>query len=111
MSNDGNLSLMMMNESPYVVHLADQLARGAILDTDSIERSLPRRRFSLRESNRMRTAATDRRSKMISAPTNFNHVSRKLFFSNSRFKEKIIYFFRQTWDRESNRNLSIYRPQ
>lgn len=68
---------MMMNESPYVVHLANMLTRGLVLDTESIERSLPRRRFSLRESNRMRTAATDRRSKMISAPTNFNHVSRK----------------------------------
>lgn len=36
----------------------------------------PKRRFSLRESNRsQRAAATDRRSKMISAPTNFNHIS------------------------------------
>ena len=29
----------------------------------------------MRESNRSRTAATDRRSKMISAPSNFNHIS------------------------------------
>lgn len=77
LSNDGSLSLMMMNESPYVVHIANMLTRGVVLDTESIERSMPRRRFSLRESNRMRTAATDRRSKMISAPTNFNHVSRE----------------------------------
>lgn len=76
LSNDGNLSLMMMNESPYVVYLSNMLARG-LLDTESIERSMPRRRFSLRESSRIRTAATDRRSKMISAPTNFNHVSRE----------------------------------
>lgn len=68
---------MMMNESPYVVHLANMMTR-TILDTEIIERAVPRRRFSLRESNRMRTAASDRRSKMISAPTNFNHVSRKL---------------------------------
>lgn len=34
----------------------------------------PRRRFSLREGNRA-ARPTDRRSKMISAPTNFNHVS------------------------------------
>lgn len=81
LSNDGNLSLMMMNESPYVVYLSNMLSRG-LLDTESIERSMPRRRFSLRESSRIRTAATDRRSKMISAPTNFNHVSRE-FHSNS----------------------------
>lgn len=34
----------------------------------------PRRRFSLREGNRA-IRPTDRRSKMISAPTNFNHIS------------------------------------
>lgn len=34
----------------------------------------PRRRFSLREGNRT-VRPTDRRSKMISAPTNFNHIS------------------------------------
>lgn len=34
----------------------------------------PRRRFSLREGNRA-VRPTDRRSKMISAPTNFNHIS------------------------------------
>lgn len=45
------------------------------MDTGSVERSIPRRRFSLRESSRLRTAATDRRSKMISAPSNFNHIS------------------------------------
>ena len=78
LSNDGNLSMMMLNESPYVVYLTNMFSRE-LLDTESIERSVPRRRFSLRESSRIRTAATDRRSKMISAPTNFNHVSRKLY--------------------------------
>jgi serine/threonine-protein kinase MRCK len=79
LSNDGNLSLMKdANDSPYVVYLSNMLARE-LLDTESVERAVPRRRFSLRESNRIRTAATDRRSKMISAPTNFNHVSRKKF--------------------------------
>lgn len=76
LSNDGNLSLMMMNESPLVVYLTNMFSRE-LLDTEGIERSVPRRRFSLRESSRLRTAASDRRSKMISAPTNFNHVSRK----------------------------------
>ncbi|KAG5682947.1 hypothetical protein PVAND_012264 [Polypedilum vanderplanki] len=72
--NDGSLTMMMMNDSPYIVYLANMINRE-ILDTGSVERSIPRRRFSLRESSRMRTAATDRRSKMISAPSNFNHVS------------------------------------
>lgn len=76
LSNEGNLSLMMLNESPFVVYLANMRSKE-LLDTDAVERSMPRRRFSLRESSRIRTAATDRRSKMISAPTNFNHVSRK----------------------------------
>jgi serine/threonine-protein kinase MRCK len=76
LSNDGNLTLMMMNESPYVVYL-NNLNLKEVLDVGDAERTMPRRRFSLRESSRIRTAAADRRSKMISAPTNFNHVSRK----------------------------------
>lgn len=78
LSNDGNLTLMMMNESPYVVYL-NNMNLKEILDVGDGDRNgtMPRRRFSLRESSRIRTAAADRRSKMISAPTNFNHVSRK----------------------------------
>jgi serine/threonine-protein kinase MRCK len=66
LSKDGNLSIMMMNETPYVVYFANMWSRG-LLDTDAVERSMPRRRFSLRKSNR----------KTISAPTNFNRVSRE----------------------------------
>jgi serine/threonine-protein kinase MRCK len=78
LSNDGNLTLIMMNEAPNIVYL-NNLNLKEILNIDG-DRLLPRRRFSLRESSRLRTAATDRRSKMISAPTNFNHVSRECHF-------------------------------
>jgi len=44
------------------------------LDTSGRQITRPRRRFSLREGNRT-VRPTDRRSKMISAPTNFNHIS------------------------------------
>jgi serine/threonine-protein kinase MRCK len=62
-------------EENYFPNFLKLFLTGEILDTGSVERSIPRRRFSLRESSRIRTAATDRRSKMISAPSNFNHVS------------------------------------
>lgn len=46
---------------------------GELINTSSLDgRSKPKRRFSLREGG---TRTTDRRSKMISAPTNFNHIS------------------------------------
>lgn len=44
------------------------------LDASGRQMTRPRRRFSLREGNRA-VRPTDRRSKMISAPTNFNHIS------------------------------------
>lgn len=44
------------------------------LDASGRQITRPRRRFSLREGNRA-VRPTDRRSKMISAPTNFNHIS------------------------------------
>lgn len=110
LSNEGNLSLMMMNESPYVVYMANMRSRE-LLDTDAVERSMPRRRFSLRESSRIRTAATDRRSKMISAPTNFNHVSRKLNINRHDSTQTSIQLFSQTWAQEYSRNSSIFpRP-
>lgn len=44
------------------------------LDASGWPVSRSRRRFSLREGNRA-VRPTDRRSKMISAPTNFNHIT------------------------------------
>lgn len=44
------------------------------LDSSGRTMTRPRRRFSLRENNRA-VRPTDRRSKMISAPTNFNHIT------------------------------------
>lgn len=43
-------------------------------DRDGRTIQRPRRRFSLREGNKSQRN-TDRRSKLISAPTNFNHIS------------------------------------
>lgn len=91
LSNDGNLTLMMMNESPYVVYL-NNMNMKEVLDVGDGDRVMPRRRFSLRESSRIRTAAADRRSKMISAPTNFNHVSRKFVFLILSIIDKIKTF-------------------
>lgn len=45
-----------------------------LVDASGRQITRPRRRFSLREGNRA-VRPTDRRSKMISAPTNFNHIS------------------------------------
>jgi hypothetical protein len=55
------------------------LTQGELLNLATIDASgrptaRPRRRFSLREGNRA-ARPTDRRSKMISAPTNFNHIT------------------------------------
>lgn len=46
-----------------------------IQDRDGRTIQRPRRRFSLREGNKAQRLSMDRRSKLISAPTNFNHIS------------------------------------
>lgn len=51
-----------------------ELLNLGTLDASGMPISRPRRRFSLREGNRA-VRPTDRRSKMISAPTNFNHIT------------------------------------
>uniref|UniRef100_A0A336K750 non-specific serine/threonine protein kinase n=1 Tax=Culicoides sonorensis TaxID=179676 RepID=A0A336K750_CULSO len=77
LSLNGNLALIHLNESPEIVYLANMHTRE-LLNTSLFERdgrAKPKRRFSLREGNRTIRSNTDRRSKMISAPTNFNHIS------------------------------------
>lgn len=54
--------------------LTGELLNLTPLDANGRQMTRPRRRFSLREGNRA-VRPTDRRSKMISAPTNFNHIS------------------------------------
>lgn len=63
----------MFNNIVRCVSLGD-LLNLTPLDTSGRHVTRPRRRFSLREGNRT-VRPTDRRSKMISAPTNFNHIS------------------------------------
>lgn len=72
----GSLCYSMINDIPYVVYLANIHQRELInlMSTDITGRTRTKRRFSMREGNRA-PRAQDRRSKMISAPTNFNHIS------------------------------------
>ncbi|XP_076236066.1 serine/threonine-protein kinase gek [Calliopsis andreniformis] len=74
----GSLTSCMINDMPHVIYLSNLHQRELLnltpLDASGRQMSRPRRRFSLREGNRS-VRPTDRRSKMISAPTNFNHIS------------------------------------
>ncbi|XP_072743679.1 serine/threonine-protein kinase Genghis Khan [Anoplolepis gracilipes] len=74
----GSLTSCVINDMPYVIYLSNLRQRELLnltpLDTSGRQITRPRRRFSLREGNRT-VRPTDRRSKMISAPTNFNHIS------------------------------------
>ncbi|XP_078043912.1 serine/threonine-protein kinase gek isoform X2 [Augochlora pura] len=69
LNTSGSLTSCIINDMPHVIFLSNlhQHASGR-------QMTRPRRRFSLREGNRA-VRPTDRRSKMISAPTNFNHIS------------------------------------
>ncbi|XP_066587134.1 serine/threonine-protein kinase Genghis Khan isoform X2 [Prorops nasuta] len=74
----GSLTSCIINDMPHVIYLSN-LHQRELLNLTSVDGSgrqmaRPRRRFSLREGNRA-ARPTDRRSKMISAPTNFNHIS------------------------------------
>ncbi|XP_046400063.1 serine/threonine-protein kinase MRCK alpha isoform X1 [Ischnura elegans] len=85
----GTLGICLVDELPHVVYLCNIHQREliSVYQTDVTGRTVPRprRRFSLRgEGSRASRAIlsigrintrTDRRSKMISAPTNFNHIS------------------------------------
>ncbi|EDS28084.1 myotonin-protein kinase [Culex quinquefasciatus] len=75
--NNGSLSITTFNDASHVIYLANmhtrELLNLAPLDRDG---RLKTKRFSLRnEGSRTIRASTDRRSKLISAPTNFNHIS------------------------------------
>jgi serine/threonine-protein kinase MRCK len=65
-----------MNEAPCVIYLANMHTRE-LINTSYFEREArgkPKRRFSLREINKTIRMGSDRR-KLISAPSNFNHIS------------------------------------
>ncbi|XP_062557470.1 serine/threonine-protein kinase Genghis Khan isoform X2 [Armigeres subalbatus] len=75
--NNGILSLTTLNDAAHVIYLANMHTRE-LLNLAPCDRDgrLKSKRFSLRnEGSRTIRTSTDRRSKLISAPTNFNHIS------------------------------------
>ncbi|XP_059224968.1 serine/threonine-protein kinase Genghis Khan isoform X2 [Stomoxys calcitrans] len=75
LSQQGNIVLTHINDTPNVVYLANIHTR--LFQSKNLKRISginTKRRFSMREINKT-IKNTDRRSKMISAPTNFNHIS------------------------------------
>lgn len=82
LNDTGSLSICTLNDLTYLLYLSNIHQRELInldnivtVDRDGRFVQKPRRRFSLREGNRSQRINTDRRSKLISAPTNFNHIS------------------------------------
>ncbi|XP_048525386.1 serine/threonine-protein kinase Genghis Khan isoform X4 [Dendroctonus ponderosae] len=86
LNDSGSLSLCILHELTHLLYLSNVHQRELLnlenivtLDTEGRVIQKPRRRFSLREGNRSTrffySRNTDRRSKLISAPTNFNHIS------------------------------------
>ncbi|XP_054256943.1 serine/threonine-protein kinase MRCK alpha-like isoform X2 [Macrosteles quadrilineatus] len=78
LNTTGSLSICVINDMPHIVYLNNihqrELINVTVCDPTGKAVPRPRRRFSIREGHRT-TRAPDRRSKMISAPTNFNHIS------------------------------------
>ncbi|KAK7790994.1 hypothetical protein R5R35_011454 [Gryllus longicercus] len=78
LNNTGTLSICVINDMPHIIYLGNihqhELINVTQYDASGRPMPRPRRRFSLREGHRA-ARTTDRRSKMISAPTNFNHIS------------------------------------
>ncbi|KAL1517229.1 hypothetical protein ABEB36_001021 [Hypothenemus hampei] len=82
LNDSGSLSLCVLHDLTHLLYLSNVHQRELLnlenivtLDTEGRVIQKPKRRFSLREGNRSTRSNTDRRSKLISAPTNFNHIS------------------------------------
>ncbi|XP_023323712.1 serine/threonine-protein kinase MRCK alpha, partial [Eurytemora carolleeae] len=79
----GLLNLSLLQELPHVtflsnIHKEDMLCvvkPSLVLGRDGRPVQRTRRRFSIRDANKQIKSNPDRRSKMISAPSNFNHIS------------------------------------
>jgi len=80
----GQLNLSMLQEMPHVTFLSNINKEDClnvmkpelmVMGRDGRPVQRARRRFSVRESNKQIRSNPDRRSKMISAPSNFNHIS------------------------------------
>ncbi|CAH1186148.1 unnamed protein product [Phyllotreta striolata] len=82
LNDSGSLTICLLNDLAHLLYLSNIHQREIInidnivtIDRDGRTIHKTRRRFSLREGNRTQRMSTDRRSKLISAPTNFNHIS------------------------------------
>ncbi|XP_050303766.1 serine/threonine-protein kinase Genghis Khan isoform X2 [Anthonomus grandis grandis] len=82
LNDSGSLTMCILNDLTHLLYLSNVHQRELLnlenivtLDTEGRVVHKPRRRFSLREGHRSTRMNTDRRSKLISAPTNFNHIS------------------------------------
>ncbi|XP_065345680.1 serine/threonine-protein kinase Genghis Khan isoform X4 [Cloeon dipterum] len=72
----GSLDMCTVNDMPHMIYICNIHQPGELVNTSQSDLSgrkmpRPKRRFSLREANK----STRTRSKLISAPTNFNHIS------------------------------------
>ncbi|XP_073988373.1 serine/threonine-protein kinase gek [Rhodnius prolixus] len=78
LNSTGTVSICTINDMTHIVHISNihqcDLLSLTVYDPSGRIIAKPRRRFSLREGHRI-SRGPDRRSKMISAPTNFNHIS------------------------------------
>ncbi|KAJ8936856.1 hypothetical protein NQ318_012819 [Aromia moschata] len=82
LNDSGSLTLCTLYDLAHLLYLSNIHQREVLnldnivtLDREGRTVQKTRRRFSLREGNRSQRINTDRRSKLISAPTNFNHIS------------------------------------
>ncbi|XP_025830500.1 serine/threonine-protein kinase Genghis Khan isoform X3 [Agrilus planipennis] len=82
LNNTGSLSICVIHDLSHLLYLSNihqpeliNLDNFVTQDRDGRTIQRPRRRFSLREGHRGQRITSDRRSKLISAPTNFNHIS------------------------------------
>merc|ERR1719210_549552 len=80
----GELNLSLLQEMPHItylsnIHREDSLSvlkpSMVVMGRDGRAVQRARRRFSIREANKQIKSNPDRRSKMISAPSNFNHIT------------------------------------
>jgi len=79
----GALNLSMLQELPHITYLCSyqedtlNVIKPELMMTGRDGRPVQRtrRRFSVRETNKQIRSNPDRRSKLISAPSNFNHIS------------------------------------
>ncbi|XP_035704452.1 serine/threonine-protein kinase Genghis Khan isoform X2 [Folsomia candida] len=70
----GAINITFANELSHIVYLSNVMW-GDRVRVPELARHRTRRKFSVRENAKAARTNTDRRSRMISAPSNFNHIS------------------------------------